>query len=195
MLREGPLPFYACKVRRLWLAAYYGLFRHLPRTAMPGGRMAKRLRVAAARRLLSGCGQDVNVEHGAEFGNGVGRFLGDRAAIGIDCRVYPCRIGRSVLMGPEVLIFDRGHEFSDPTRTIGEQGDTESRPPEIGDEAWIGARAIILPGVTIGRGAVVGAGSVVTKDVAAYTVAAGNPAREVGRRDPGAGQIPVPPER
>jgi maltose O-acetyltransferase len=182
-------------MRRVWLAAYYGLFRHLPRTTMPGGKTAKRLRVAAARHLLSGCGQDVNVEHGAEFGSGHGRFLGDRAGIGVDCRIYPCRIGRDVMMGPEVLIFDRGHAFSDPSRSIGEQGDTESMPPEIGDGVWIGARAIILPGVTVGPGAVVGAGSVVTKDVAPHSVVAGNPAREVGRRDPGAGQAPETFER
>ena len=138
-----------------------------------------RLRVAAARHLLSGCGRDVNVEHGAEFGSGEGRFLGDRAGIGVDCRIYPCRIGRDVMMGPEVLVFDRGHEFSDPSRTIGEQGETVSMPPEIGDGAWIGARTIILPGVIVGPGAVVGAGSVVTRDITASGIYAGNPARRL----------------
>jgi len=165
--------------REIWLTLYYGLFRHLPRTEMPGGKLGRRLRVAAARRLLPGLGRDVNVEQGAEFGSGRGRYLGDSSAIGRDCRLYPCRIGSHVMMGPEVLIFDRGHEFSDPDRRIGQQGETESRPPIIEDEVWIGARAIILPGVRVGRGAVIGAGSVVTKDVKPNAVVAGNPARQV----------------
>jgi maltose O-acetyltransferase len=54
----------------------------------------------------------------------------------------------------------------------------------IGDRVWIAYRAIILPGVTIGEGAVVGAGSVVTKDVEPYTIVAGNPARVVNKRSP-----------
>jgi acetyltransferase-like isoleucine patch superfamily enzyme len=56
------------------------------------------------------------------------------------------------------------------------------RPVAIHDHVWIGARAIILPGVTIGEGAVVGAGSIVTKNVPPYTIVAGNPARQVGVR-------------
>ncbi|WP_280140977.1 acyltransferase [Methylobacterium phyllostachyos] len=56
------------------------------------------------------------------------------------------------------------------------------KPVAIMDHAWIGARAIILPGVTIGEGAVVGAGAVVSRDVAPYTIVAGNPAVVVGKR-------------
>ena len=59
-------------------------------------------------------------------------------------------------------------------------------PVTIGSKSWIGMHAIILPGVTIGEGAVVGAGSVVTKDVPPYTVAAGNPARVIRELDPAA---------
>jgi acetyltransferase-like isoleucine patch superfamily enzyme len=57
------------------------------------------------------------------------------------------------------------------------------RPVEIGDRAWIGARAIILPGVRIGEGAVVGAGAVVTRDVGPFEIVAGNPARKIGERN------------
>ena len=57
------------------------------------------------------------------------------------------------------------------------------RPVAIGDGAWLGMHAIVLKGVTIGEGAVIGAGSVVTRDVPAYAVACGSPARVVSRRD------------
>ena len=53
----------------------------------------------------------------------------------------------------------------------------------IGDRVWIGYRAIVLPGVSIGEGAVVGAGAVVTKNVESYAIVAGNPAREIGLRE------------
>jgi acetyltransferase-like isoleucine patch superfamily enzyme len=55
----------------------------------------------------------------------------------------------------------------------------ESRPVFVRDGVWIGANAVVLKGVTVGRGAIVGAGSVVTKDVPEYTVVAGNPARTI----------------
>ena len=56
------------------------------------------------------------------------------------------------------------------------------KPVVIGDDVWIGARVCILPGVTIGQGAVIGACAVVSKDVPAYSVAVGNPARVVKKR-------------
>ena len=62
------------------------------------------------------------------------------------------------------------------------QGSTEERPVVIGNDVWIGGRVIILPGVKIGDGAIVGAGSVVTRDVSEYDIVAGNPARVIKNR-------------
>jgi maltose O-acetyltransferase len=97
------------------------------------------------------------------------------------------------MMGPEVIILDRNHIFADPSRPIGGQGETESRPPVLGNNIWIGTRVIILPGVVVGDGAIIGAGAVVTKDVAPYTIVAGNPARVIGIR--GAADAEPVPER
>jgi acetyltransferase-like isoleucine patch superfamily enzyme len=89
-----------------------------------------------------------------------------------------------VLIGPGVHFYTNNHDFSDVTRPIIQQG---YPPPSENDSiivrygAWIGARAIILPGVTIGRNAVVGAGSVVTRDVPEFSVVVGNPARVLKR--------------
>lgn len=80
-------------------------------------------------------------------------------------------IGRNAHIGPEVLIRD-----SD-SHSTGEGGRPPTQPVTIGDHVWIGLRAIILKGVTIGDGAVVAAGSIVTKDVAPHTLVGGNPAR------------------
>ncbi len=86
------------------------------------------------------------------------------------------RIGKRCLIGPYVNIIDNNfHDIHDRSRK------PPSRPVIIGDDVWINARAIILPGVTIGDHAVVGAGAVVTKDVPPRTVVAGNPARIISQ--------------
>ncbi|MEC4726567.1 acyltransferase [Shewanella sp. D64] len=82
-----------------------------------------------------------------------------------------------VLIGSGVHIYTANHEFSDPQQPIFSQGHKPIQPVIISTGAWIGANAIILPGVTVGQNSVVGAGSVVTKDVPPFTVVAGQPAR------------------
>ena len=86
------------------------------------------------------------------------------------------RIGSNVSVSPEVMLITSHHLRDDPDFGV------EDRPVVIEDYAWIGSRATILPGVTIGRGAVVAAGAVVTKDVAPYAVVGGVPARVIGAR-------------
>lgn len=84
-----------------------------------------------------------------------------------------------VMLGSSVHIYVHNHKFDDPTLPIIQQGYYPSEPVLIKQGSWVGARVIILPGVTIGRNAVVGAGSVVTKDVPPFTLAVGNPARVI----------------
>ena len=87
-------------------------------------------------------------------------------------------IGDRVLIGSGALIMDSdAHSLDATARRTGAGGET--KPVVIEDDVFIGARAIVLKGVTIGKGAVVGAGSVVTKDVPPYSVVAGNPARMI----------------
>jgi acetyltransferase-like isoleucine patch superfamily enzyme len=85
-------------------------------------------------------------------------------------------IGSDVSISPEVALLSTQHDLNDPN--FGLQG----RPVVIEDHVWIGMRAMVLPGVRIGRGAVVAAGAVVTNDVARLEVVAGVPARKVGSR-------------
>jgi acetyltransferase-like isoleucine patch superfamily enzyme len=85
-------------------------------------------------------------------------------------------IADDVQIGPGVVISTGGHLFEDPTVPVRVQGG-DIRDIEIGRGAWIGARAVILPGVHVGAGAVVAAGAVVTEDVPAHSLAAGVPAR------------------
>jgi acetyltransferase-like isoleucine patch superfamily enzyme len=86
-----------------------------------------------------------------------------------------------VMLGSGVHIYVHNHQFDDPRVPIIDQGYASSRPVLLEQGCWIGACAIILPGVTVGCNAVVGAGAVVTRDVEARTVVGGNPARLLRR--------------
>ncbi len=102
--------------------------------------------------------------------------LGERVFFNFDCVVLDVcrvRIGDFTMFGPAVQIYTATHPMNAELRRTKELG----RPVEIGADVWVGGGAIILPGVTIGSRAVIGAGSVVTQDVPAGVLAAGNPCR------------------
>ena len=132
------------------------------------------------RFWLKNLGVGSSVQMSCSFLNGRKVVLGERNVINFGClldgRKYHIRTGNDVSIGPEASILTLGH---DP-----QSSDFEDRGGDviIGDYVWIGYRAIVLPGVTIGEGAVIGAGAVVTKDVEAYTVVVGNPAKKIANR-------------
>jgi maltose O-acetyltransferase len=101
--------------------------------------------------------------------------LGDRAFLNYDVVILDCapvRIGEAALLGPRVQLIAADHPQAAEDRAGGLEF---AAPVTIEDEAWVGAGAIVLPGVTVGRGSIVGAGSIVTRDVPGGVVAAGNP--------------------
>lgn len=88
-------------------------------------------------------------------------------------------IGENVMMGPECHIYTINHIFKRIDIPMITQGLDTIDPVYISDDVWIGARVIILPGVTVEKGAILGAGAVVTKDVPEYAVVGGNPAKVI----------------
>jgi len=110
--------------------------------------------------------------------------IGFRSGINTNCWISAhggLDIGKNVLIGPFTIIHTGNHNFSDSGKPINQQGQTFKKIT-IEDDVWIGANVIILSGVTIKEGSVIGAGSVVTKDVPPYSVMAGNPARLIKSR-------------
>ncbi len=116
-------------------------------------------------------------------------FVGDDVNLGVRpilmAELSEIRIGSHVMFGPEVVIIGGGHNtrFHGQYMTlIHEKTGNEDLGVIIDDDVWVGARAIILRGVRIGRGSIVGSGAVVTKSVPPYAIVGGNPARVLGFR-------------
>jgi maltose O-acetyltransferase len=137
---------------------------------------------AARRRILvdlfgSG-GDSVYLEPPFYCDYGIHIELGERVFFNFNCvilDVCPVRIGSYVFVGPAVQIYTPLHPLNATLRRNQEYGS----PVEIGDDVWIGGGAIILPGVRIGSRTVIGAGSVVSRDIPDDVLAVGNPCRVV----------------
>ena len=115
---------------------------------------------------------------------GMGLKIGDHSNIGpysyIGCSGY-IEIGNNVMMAPRVSLYAENHNFDSIDVPMKDQG-VATAPIIIEDNCWIAANSIILSGVRIGKGSVIAAGSVVTKDVAPYSVMGGNPAKKLKTR-------------
>jgi len=162
---------------------YYFFARKLPVSNYPGGLVGKRLRYFTCKHLFRKCGKNVNIERGADFLFGNTIEIGDRSGIGVDSWIRAdLVIGNDVMMGPQALIYGRYHKHERTDIPMNEQGMEDSKPITIEDDVWIGGRVTILRNVTIGKGSIVAAGSIVTKDVKPYSIVAGNPAKIIKSR-------------
>jgi len=111
--------------------------------------------------------------------------IGDRCLIGRGSGIvghFSISIGNDVWTGHHVYITDQNHGYEDITIPISKQSQPE-RAVSIGDGSWLGHGSVVLPGVTIGRHVVIGANSVVTKDIPDFSVAVGVPAKVIRRFD------------
>lgn len=141
---------------------------------------SRTIRNAWLKMYLAQFGPGTSVQSNCSFLNGRKVHFGKRNVINFGClfdgRKFQIRTGDDVSIGPEASVLTLGHDPQSPDFTD-RGGDVI-----IGNRVWIAYRAIILPGITIGDGAVIGAGAVVTKNVEPYAIVAGNPARKIGER-------------
>ncbi len=167
-------------------------------------RMLLRFRYGSALRCLKHRGKNLRIEQHVQFSDAQNILLGNDILIcqgvilrprrnqifiddGSSINPYVCifgkvRIGKYATIAPNVMVFGGNHAIDGIDVPMIQKGRSDIRGIEIGDDVWLGASSVILDGVSIGKGAVVGAGSVVTKDVQGYDIVAGNPARRIGSR-------------
>lgn len=141
---------------------------------------SKRFRVRHLKRMGMKFGGDVQLYAGFHIRNPQNIALGEGCSIGpkvlLDGRMG-LELGKSVVVGYEAIIWTLNHDYND----INFCG--KGAPVVIDDYAWICSRSIILPGIHVGKGAVVASGAIVTKDVPPYAIVAGIPAVVVGQRE------------
>ncbi len=120
------------------------------------------------------------IESFACINNAVGDvMIGDHTRIGLHNTIIgPVKIGSHVNLAQGITVTALNHNFDDTEKRIDEQG-VSTKPVTIEDDVWVGANAVILPGVTIGNHCVVAAGAVVTKDVPPHSLVAGVPAKVI----------------
>jgi acetyltransferase-like isoleucine patch superfamily enzyme len=131
---------------------------------------------------LKFCGSNVAIVYPVKI-EGMGQLeIGNDSAVGTFVHIWAnggVRIGNRVQIAAHTCITSINHDPGSANMNL----DCILKPVIIDDDVWIGLSAVILPGVTIGKGAVIGAGSIVTKDVPPMTIVAGNPAIEIRKRE------------
>ncbi|PPK66049.1 sugar O-acetyltransferase [Actinokineospora auranticolor] len=131
-------------------------------------------------QLLGRIGPDTVVMPGLQISYGTHTRLGANTFINTDVLLMddaPITIGDDVRIGPRTQLTTALHPVDDHQRR--REGWEQAKPVSIGDNTWLGAGVIVCPGVTVGADSVIGAGSVVTRDIPARTLAVGSPARPV----------------
>lgn len=171
-------------MNKIHLAVYYGFAQFLPGSYIPIiGKLSNWIRIFCVKHIFKSCGNISTVDRRAYFGNGKEIEIGDHSGIGANCHLpNNIKIGKYVMMAPEVYIIDNNHITNDPQTPMCFQGKTTKLVTYIEDDCWICARAMIMPGRRIGKGSIVAASAIVTKDVAPYSIVGGNPAKLIKKR-------------
>lgn len=156
---------------------YYVFAYHLPDSNVPGGKIFSNIRVFLLRRFVKKCGDRIVIESQVMVGNGRDIEIGDDVQINERTRLRNVKIGNFVMIAPEVMILNYGHQTVRTDIPMICQGVRFYPQTIVDSDVWVGARAIVMPGVHLQQGSIVAAGSVVTKDVAPHSVVGGNPAK------------------
>lgn len=134
--------------------------------------IARTIRRVLYSIILEKIGKKVNIEKYALIDDKV--TIGEYSGVGEAALLTgKITIGDYVMMGPHVEMWTKNHRFDDTSIPMVLQGASDENPIEIGNDVWIGSRAILLPGVIVGDGAIIGAGSIVTKEVPSYSIVGG----------------------
>lgn len=172
--------------KKLGLLIWYLFSTYLPKNSFPFfGKIGRNIRFWTVKLVFNQTGKNVNVDKGAYFGTGKDIIIGNDSGIGRNCRVpSDTIIGNNVMMAEDVLIYNYNHKYDDITIPMNKQGRGKKSNLTINDDVWVGARVIVLPSVDhIGKGVIIGAGAVITKNIPDYAIVGGNPAKVLKYRN------------
>lgn len=171
-------------MKKILLIIYYLFLRKIHPFTSEDNCLSNKMRYYVARRVLKHCGKGTIVRYNCYFGSGDRLYAGDRCSLGYNARLLGnITLGDDCMMGPDVVMMSMSHAFNRIDIPIKQQGAQEDKPIVIGNDCWIGTRAIIMPGVHLGDHCIVGSGAVVTKSFPEYAIIAGVPAKIIRYRE------------
>ena len=170
-------------MRKIYLLIYYGFAQYLPDSySRPFGCISNRIRVFLVKRIAYKSGDVDTINRKVYFGNGSQLQLGNHCTLGANVSIpNDTIVGNYSMISRQTFILHGNHRFDNPDIPIKLQGSYPDKQTIIEDDVWIGGNTTILPGVTIGKESIIGAGSVVSGDIPAGVMAAGNPCRVLRR--------------
>jgi maltose O-acetyltransferase len=169
--------------RNIALLVYYLFAKHIPERFM-AKQVGRVIRAFLCKQIFAECGWGLNCRVGVDFGRGKLLHVGNRSSLGKHMQIHlneHVYIGDNSDIGPEVHIYTQDHRNDRTDIPMQKQGYVKA-PVKIGNDVWVGAKSVIVKGVTINDGVIIGAGSVVTKDCEAYSVYGGVPAKKIKSR-------------
>lgn len=169
-------------MQKLKLVIYYMLISKLPNSRF--GNVFRKIRNWYVCHVLKIMQKDDGnfFEENVYIGNGQNITIGKHCHINENVFIQGATIGNFVMVAPNVAILNGTHKFDRVDVPMIMQGEEKELNPIIEDDVWIGRNAVIMPKICIGQGSIIGAGAVVTKDVEAYSIVGGVPAKLIKKR-------------
>lgn len=169
-------------MHKLKLIIYYLIVSKLPNSRF--GNIFRKIRNWYVCDILQIMQKDSNnyFEENIYIGNGKNIVFGKHCHINENVFIQGANIGNFVMIAPNVSILNSTHNYQNIELPMIMQGEEKSLNPIIEDDVWIGRNAVIMPNIKIGKGSIIGAGAVVTKDVESYSIVGGVPAKLIKKR-------------
>jgi maltose O-acetyltransferase len=161
---------------KFYLLIYYLLASKFPNYSVPFGNTFNALRIKLMRMILP-IGSNCRIMRNIYIGSGKNIRIGHFCRINEGVRLANVAIGDHVMIARETIVLGRTHRHNDLRLPMERQGNMDTPQSQIKNNVWIGARVIILPGLSIEEGCIIGAGAVVTKSTVANGIYGGVPAR------------------
>ena len=160
---------------------YYLIANRLPASFFPLGNYFNLIRIKLAMNFLN-IGKDCRIYPRVNLGDGNDISIGNHCRINENVYIEGAIIGNYVMIAPNVSIYASTHLYLSTDIPMVMQGQTKKTLTIIEDDVWIGRNVLIMPGLKIGKGSIIGAGAVVTKDIEPYSIVGGVPAKLIRRR-------------
>ena len=169
-------------MHKLKLIVYYLIIQHLPNSRYWKGFNSLRLWYASKVLKIISYNQNSTFQNNIYIGDGKNVQIGNFCQVNEHTFIQGAIIGNHVMIAPHVSLLANTHHYEDTETPMILQGETKGLLVRIQDDVWLGRNVIVMPGVTIGKGSIVAAGAVVTKDVPEYVIVGGVPAKVLKKR-------------